>query len=88
MRVLGLALAGGRVVTVSLAAHRGRTWRDLRQMRFPASSRWLWLGLASGSRTLEPVERGMGSAALCAEPLLRGLGPLCGWARPLWRMAL
>jgi len=39
---------------------------------------WLWLGLASGARTLEPVERGMGSAALCAEPLLRGLEPLCG----------
>jgi len=35
---------------------------------------WLRLGLASSSRALEPVERGMGSAALRATPLLRRAG--------------
>jgi hypothetical protein len=49
---------------------------------------WLWLGLASGARTLEPVERRMGSTALRAEPLPRGLEPLWWRARSLRRMAL
>jgi hypothetical protein len=69
--------------------------------RHRPSMGWLWLGLAPGARSLEPVERGMGSAALRAKPLLRGLGSvrrlerplrrlersLWGWARPLRRLA-
>jgi hypothetical protein len=38
------------------------------------------LGLAPSARSLEPVERGMGSAALRAEPLLWLVGSLW-WLR-------
>src|SRR5216683_6177160 len=54
--------------------------------RHRPSMGWLWLGLAPGARSLEPVERGMGSAALRAKPLLRGPRSLRRLERPLRRL--
>ena len=45
------------------------TTQDGPSARRRPSVGWLWLGLAPSARSLEPVERGMGSPALRAKPL-------------------
>jgi hypothetical protein len=47
------------------------------------SMEWLWLGLASGAQSLEPVARDMGSAALRSQSSLRHLGSLRWLGRSL-----
>ena len=47
------------------------TPRDNASYRHCQGMGWLWLGLASGTRSLESVARGMGPGALCPQPPLR-----------------
>ena len=47
------------------------TPRDNASYRHCQGLGWLWLGLASGTRSLESVARGMGSGALRPQPSLR-----------------
>jgi len=94
MRILGLALTGGLVVTSSLGAHAAPLGSNMARLATGAApgivQAWGGCGWGwhPGARTLEPVERRMGSTALRAEPLPRGLEPLWWRARSLRRMAL
>jgi hypothetical protein len=78
MRVLGLGVAGVLALTAPIAAHAVPPGSSFAQF-VPApghrhSLGWLRLGLAPGTRSLEPVERRMGSASLRTAPLLRRVG--------------
>jgi hypothetical protein len=59
------------------------TPRDNASYRHCQGVGWLWLGLASGTRSLESVARGMGPGALRPQPPLRHLAPQRQLARSL-----
>jgi hypothetical protein len=59
------------------------TRRDNASYRHCQGVGWLWLGLASGTRSLESVARGMGPGALRPQPPLRHSGPQRQLARSL-----
>jgi hypothetical protein len=70
MRIRGLAVAGMLVLTASVVGHPSSARAEYGATRSSAGHRqsvgWLWLGLAPGARSLQPVDRRMGPVPVVA----------------------